>query len=322
MNIAKEKITQFNSLTEQSNNVALFCHISPDADTIGSALALAIALENINKKVRIFCDDDIPSKLYELNAHEKVEKPDKVSAKEFDLAIAIDCADFTRLGNGRFIFERIKNTIAIDHHISHVKFSNLTIMEDVSATAEIVFKLLEDKNLIDNKIAKNLFGALISDNGCFTYSSTTANSHNVAEKLYKFDFDKSETIYNIFRKKSLQSFLLKQKVLSKTKFYLDNKLAIISFFETDFQSTNTTSSDTDGIVSELMNIDVVEVGIAISQVSEYSYKISFRTKDSVNASDCASCFGGGGHKNAAGCRTNGHYEDILDKLMKIVGDRL
>lgn len=321
MNFPTEKYTKFIKKTEQSQNIALFCHISPDGDTVASALALKFALEKQNKNVTIFCDDKISKKLEWLDGASCLTD-ENMSAKLFDTAIAIDCADFTRLGQKAKIFERIKTTIAIDHHKTFEKFADLCIVDPkASATGEIMFEILDKANLVDNTIAKLIFAAIVSDNGCFSFNSTTKFSHEIASKLYDYDFSPSDVIYNINKKRSIEIFNLKQRVLSKCKFYTENKIAIITFKEEDFVATNTVSSGTDGIISELIDIDSVEIAISMSQASEYSYKVSIRSKN-VDASDCARQFGGGGHKNAAGCRINGHYEDIVEKLLKVANDRL
>ena len=117
-------------------------------------------------------------------------------------------------------------------------------------------------------------------------------------------------------------FMLENAVLTKCKFFEDDKIAIISFTENDFKQTNTSMNDTLGTIVKVIDIDTVKVAFAISEASPKSYKIMIRTKDGIDASDIAREFGGGGHIRAAGCRLNGYYEDIVDKLLKVARDRL
>lgn len=91
----------------------------------------------------------------------------------------------------------------------------------------------------------------------------------------------------------------------------------------DFSATNTTSDDTEGAINYIRDIDTVEVAVAITQTKQNnSYKVSIRTSDRVDASRIASVFGGGGHKNASGCRVSGFFEDVKDKLLKACRDEL
>ena len=103
---------------------------------------------------------------------------------------------------------------------------------------------------------------------------------------------------------------------------VDEQIAFIFFMKEDFEATGTTSDDTEGIVSELINVDSVKVAYALSQVGERNFKLSIRSKDPVDAADIAMQFGGGGHKFAAGCRVNGYLEDIAEKLTKLSKDRI
>ena len=86
--------------------------------------------------------------------------------------------------------------------------------------------------------------------------------------------------------------------------------------------TGTTAADTDGVIDPVIAIAGVEVAFSIAEVADKSFKISIRTGGGADASDIAAVFGGGGHSRAAGCRLNGYYEDIVDKLMKAARDRL
>ncbi len=113
------------------------------------------------------------------------------------------------------------------------------------------------------------------------------------------------------------------RALSKAKFFEDGKIGLIYFSQEDFLATDTAPEDTEGAINYIRDIDTVEVAAAITQTRQSnSYKVSIRTSDRVDASRIASVFGGGGHKNAAGCRISGFYEDVKDKLLKACSDEL
>lgn len=137
-----------------------------------------------------------------------------------------------------------------------------------------------------------------------------------------YGFDAGEVIYNVFKKTSINKFMLENRVLSKCKFYENNQVAIITFTAEDFKATSTSMNDTLGTIVSVIDIDSVKIAYAIAEAANKSYKIMIRTKNGVDASDIAREFGGGGHARAAGCRLNGYYEDIVDKLNKVARDRL
>ena len=88
------------------------------------------------------------------------------------------------------------------------------------------------------------------------------------------------------------------------------------------EETGTSPSDTEGMIASAIDVDGVEVAFAVSEAAEKSFKVSIRTKERADACDIASAFGGGGHSRAAGCRMNGFYEDVVDKLLKAARDRM
>ena len=100
------------------------------------------------------------------------------------------------------------------------------------------------------------------------------------------------------------------------------KIGIISFLKKDFDETNCDNSSTEGMVNNIINVIGVRVAVAISEVREQNFKVSIRTGEDVDSSKIALMFGGGGHKNAAGFRVNGYYEDVVEKILKAVRDEI
>lgn len=304
----------------RAKDIALYCHTKPDTDALGSMLALYVALKNMGKNAVVYCDSPVPDKYKCLFKSEDIVFPQK---RAHELAISLDSSSIDRLGQCKKSFLSAKSQIAIDHHKSFEKFASICYVDDnASSCAEIVFELLRDLNAIDDKIAKLLFCGIVTDSGCFSYSNVTKRTHEIACELLAYDFDASGAIYDVYRSISFDKFNLKRRALAKAKFFEDNQIAIICFSTQDFDDTHTTSDDTEGIVSELIDIKDVKVAYAVSQVGERNFKMSIRTKDPVDASDIAMTFGGGGHKNAAGCRVNGYLEDIEEKLVKLAKDRI
>lgn len=315
-----ERYSSISKSIAKANSVAVYCHTNPDGDTLCCGLAMYHALRAKGKNVEVFCDTEIPAKYMFLEGAAAVSLPSK---GVHDLAVSVDASDVDRLGGAMKSFLSAKEQIAIDHHKTHAKFADITLLDvNAAACAEIVYLLLKKMKLIDEAVAKLLFMGIVSDSGCFSYSNTTTNTHRIAIELMEYGFDASQAVYDIHKRTDMASFRLKISALNKCRFFADNKVAVIIFLNEDFEKTGTSKSNTEGIISALIDIDTVEVAYAISQVGEMNYKLSIRTKGAVDASDCAREFGGGGHKNAAGCRVNGYLEDIIDKIVKIATDRM
>lgn len=317
---AKEKFDAINAEIKKANRIAIYCHRNPDGDTLACALSVYFALSAAGKKVDVICDGNIPEKYQEMKGVGVVEYPDK---RTHDLSFAVDVSTMGQLGGSLKSFLSSKRTVAIDHHKSHEKFADITYVDSTAAAcAEIVYEYLKYSKRLSDAIAELLFTGIVTDSGCFQFSSTTKRTHEIACELLSYDFDSSAVIYRCFKRVTPNVFALKNRVYNKCKFYEDGKVGIITFRQSDFDETGTTQFDTEGIITSIIDISTVEIAFAISEVGEKSYKVSVRTKESVDASDLASEFGGGGHIRAAGLRLSGYYEDVVDKLLKVSRDRL
>lgn len=307
-------------LLKNADDIALYCHTNPDGDALSSMLALKSALEKRGKNVSAFCDSPVPAKYMCLSGAETISFPDK---KTHALGLSVDCSDIDRLGQCIKSYLSCKTSIAIDHHSTFKRFSDIALVEsNAAACAQIVYKLLKHIKAIDKEIAELLFAGLVTDSGCFSYSNVTLETMKIAAELLEYDVDSADVIFKVFKSTSINRFKLKNRALSNAKFICDEKAAYIVFKKDDFAATDTSTADTEGIVSELKDIDSVQIAFALCEVGQHSYKLSIRTKDNIDAAEMARTFGGGGHPNAAGCRVNGYSEDIIDNIIKMAIDRL
>lgn len=304
----------------RATDIALFCHTNPDCDALGSMLALYFALKKKGKSVYVYCDTPVPERLKVLVGSENVTFPQK---RVHELAISLDCSDLDRLGQCMKSFLSAKKQIAIDHHASFKRFASTCLVDaDAGACGEIVYELVKDMKALDKDIAQLLFSAIVTDTGCFAQYNSTRRSMEIACELMNFDFDAQKTIYEVYKSTSVARFKLKNLALSRTKFFQDGKIALIYVSMKDLTDTGASSEDADGIIGSLLDVDTVKVAYSLLQVGERNYKLSIRTKDGIDAYDIANVFGGGGHRFAAGCRINGYFEDIVEKLVRLASDRM
>lgn len=304
----------------KATTIAVISHINPDGDTTGSGLALYKALQMYGKKPYIFCDNEISGKIEQLPLTDRFNSEYQ---NKYDISIAVDCADKERLGDSISEFNKGKIKIVIDHHKTNARFGDLNyIVPNASATAEIMYNIVRELNCIDSTVARLLYSGLVTDSGGFTYSSVTPETMRVAGELLKYDINAHEICEHFLKKIRYNVFKLKTKVLNNAEFYENNKIGIITFRMKDFEDTDTDSSCTDGIINNIRDIDGVLIAVSIAEVKDKSFKVSFRTGEEIDSSRMAMVFGGGGHKNAAGCRISGYYEDVLDKILKVTRDEI
>ena len=203
---------------KKHDNYIILTHASPDGDTLGSAYALYYGLNEIGKTACVLCPDVIPQK-YRYFA----TKTDHV-ARENATVVAVDVADKQLLGGLKEEFGDIVD-LNIDHHISNVRYAkNLYLDSDASATAECIFELLTVMGVNINDItAKALYTGIVTDTGCFKYSSVTAKTHIIAAELYGYNIDAPEINRLMFDTKSRKLLELERMVLDASEFCVDGK---------------------------------------------------------------------------------------------------
>lgn len=316
----KERLQKIADMLKAASDIAVYCHSNPDGDTIACALSVCRALGAQGKTVTPVCEDAVPEKYLFMEGADKFIRPDK---RVHEMALAVDCSGPDRLGGASKSFLSAKKRASVDHHLSHVNFAQTDYTEaDSAACAEIIYLLLDGMGAVDKGTAALLFAGIVADSGCFQYPSTTSRTHEIAAKLIEKGIDAADIVYRVHRRLTPEVFALKMRVLSKCRLFDEGKIAVVTFTKEDFEATGTRPSDTEGIIASAIDIDGVEVAFAISEVGDKNFKVSVRTKDRADASNIAAVFGGGGHSKAAGCRMNGFYEDVKDKLLKAARDRL
>ena len=303
-----EKLFSFKS-------VALVCHVRPDGDTLGSALALSLALQSRGISTRVFCDDIVPEKFNFLSATSTVSK---YQAGEYDAFVAIDCADRTRLGEIEKAFFANKNTFVVDHHISNGRYAKVNYVQDLPSNCEVVYDIITAANVqITKEIADLLAMGIMTDTGNFKHKNVRAETFAIMSSLVGAGADVNKINYHMFSKQSKARANLFAKVMAKIRYELDERMAIITITAENLQATGAKKDETEGFIDFIMGIVGVEVGVCLLEVANNKYKVSLRSKTTdVNA--VASEFGGGGHVLASGCQLNGEYEEVVDRLVVAV----
>src|SRR5210317_232093 len=176
---------QITEALRQAKSVIIACHVFPDADAIGSQLALGNILESLGKKIFYYCEEFVSS-LYEFMPGSEMLDKNLPDISQFDAAVAVDCGDRFRLGLEADRLLQIHPFIVIDHHAGHKEFGDMNWVEaNRSSTAEMVFDLALALNAdISYNAAYNLYAAIVSDTGSFKYESTSAYTFNVASYLF------------------------------------------------------------------------------------------------------------------------------------------
>lgn len=310
-------------IIKEAGGIAIFPHVSADGDAIGSSLALALALRNAGKEVKVYMEESIPAVYKFLPGMELTafhEEADEV----MDVNIALDTGDTGRLASRGEFFFRAPCTVNIDHHVTNTKFAHHNFVDSHSAsTGEIVFLLLKEMGIEpDADIAMCLYTAIATDTGGFKYGNTTAGTHRIAAELLETGIDISELSQKIFDNTTYTKLKLTQRSIELLELYENSKLAVTVLSLADINLLGAKDEDCDGIVNIGRSIEGVEVSLLIKEKDTNVARVNLRSKNYVDVSEIAAAFGGGGHKRAAGCTLEGSLAEVKTKLIDAIKDKL
>jgi phosphoesterase RecJ-like protein len=300
-----------------AQKIVLCCHVSPDGDTLGSALGLARLLEQKGKEVTVFVDDDINKSLSFIPGIDKVQKPEAGVIVEADLFVVVDASSFDRVG---ICNEVVKAPVLlnIDHHISNTEFADYLYLDaEAAAAGEIMCDLFEAMGWeYDEAIAVDFYTAITTDCGSFRYSNTTSKTMQRAAKLLDYGVKPNE-ISDMLDIRSRKTTELLAKVLPSLTFDYEGKVAHITITNDLYDK----ETQTDSFVSYPRYTEGVEVAVMFKAVEPEVTRVSMRSSN-VDVASVALSFGGGGHLRAAGCTIYAPVEEAKAQLLAAIGKAL
>ncbi len=294
---------------------ALFTHIRPDGDALGSMCGLGLALKKKGIEIDCYCDSEVPALLSFLPNVKNVLNG--VLNNNYDMFISIDCADEFRLGKYKDAFLKHQNSINLDHHMTNTNYAKQNIIKNLSSSCELIFEAVKSLNIeFDNEIALNLYVGMVTDTGHFTQANTTSGAHIACAELIKYNIDIEYISQRLFKEISKDKLMLIQDCISNMRFFSSDKISLIGIKKEMLKQYNLDINETEGIINYAININGVMIGICLTESAKNAYKVSLRSKKGVNVAEVASIFGGGGHLQAAGFMINGCFEDVIERIVK------
>lgn len=321
--IPKEILTDINAVS----NVVLFTHSHPDGDALGSLLGFASILESLGKKVFCLIEEPV-SDLYAFLADQ-----DKISTsiEEYQqfislagtdlLSIALDCGDGDRLGNLKNDALSQRPFWVIDHHQSHRNFGTGRWVEPkCSSTGEMVYELgllLEAE--ISYNAAFNLYVAICSDTGSFRYECTGQRTMEIAAQLLGKGVKPQEIGGHLYDNFSKQRLKLMELVLGSLVLYDNDEIAFMSVTRDMLLKSGAMLQDVEGFIDLPRSLKSVKVSILLKESQDGAVSVSMRAKGECDVASIAQHFGGGGHRNAAGFRSQGEsISSVKDEVYKLL----
>ena len=303
----------------EANKILIITHVNPDGDTLGSACALKSYIKDkADILIQIKDNFNFPTTYTFLPNINNAFNLSNINTKDdvYDLVIAVDVASIDRMiDEARAIFEKAKNTIAIDHHKSNKGYAKINYIKGgISSTGEVLFDLFEKLDIqVTSDMAAGLYAAILTDTGCFKYESTTPHTFKIASKLAQSGINTSKIADLCYTNKPKKLILFQSELISNAQFCLNDKIAYTLITKEIMEKYSAKDEYTEGICETLRSISNVEVAFVLKE-TDNGVKVSIRTKE-IDATKITDAFKGGGHVRAAGCTIKAPINVAAEKLI-------
>ena len=311
-------LSQVVELIESNNSFGITSHIRPDGDSLGSSLGLYWLLRALEKDVEVIMRDGAPHSYRQLPGAGTIRVTPTVD-RPYDAVFVIECSDIDRPG---LIDLEKQFVVNIDHHSTTELFGTVNWIDPTaSACGEMVYNLCKATGVrVSKELAECVYTALITDTGSFHYSNTTERTFKIASELVRLGVRPAKTAEAIFGSYQWPKIELLGQVLATVQRDQSGHVAWMRQTLEMQAQTKASDEDADGFVNYPLTVGEVEAAALFKECSPGVYRTSLRSKGDVNVAKVAEQFGGGGHRNAAGCTLTGELRQIEEKLVPLLQD--
>ncbi len=292
------------------------CHENPEGDAIGSELALALALRKMGKTVTVLNADPVPENLRFLPGADTVVF-DEDGAK-YEVAVVLDCGSPERTGRVGAELRKCPFMVNIDHHRTNGDHAGLSLVDpDAAATGLLVHRILAAMGFeIDHDVAVNIYVAVLTDTGSFHYGNSSPEAFVVAGEMVRRGVDPWAVAEQVYETQSAMRLRLLGRVLDSLEVACGGKVASITTLRADLAEFRSGKDALEGFINYPRSIVGTEVAVSFREEDGGMVRVSFRSKGRVDVSAVAAEFGGGGHRNAAGCTVSGTVPEVKRKVLE------
>lgn len=316
-------------LLNEPRKVVITTHQKPDADAMGSSLALYHFLKQFGHTVTVISPTNWAGFLNWMPGCKQVldfESPNENAKNAIANADWIFCLDFNTLSRTKNMAERLlqakADRILVDHHREPQTevFAYGISDTNKSSTAEMIYDIIINSGHADKinlDIADCIYAGVMTDTGSFRFPSTTASVHRMVADLKDKGLVQSLVHENLFDNHSEDRFRFFGNVLlNRMEIFYEYNTALIAIPQMDLIKFNIRTGDTEGLVNFPLSIQGIKLAAIIIDRGE-ERKCSFRSKGDFDVNSFArKYFNGGGHFNAAGGQTKESLPETVEFFKK------
>lgn len=308
----------------KAKSIAIVCHVSPDGDTVGSALALRLGLAQMDKQVTLFCQDKIPGVLRFLPGAEEFRVPETAESEHYDLLLCVDVSDEKRMGRCAALKAQAAHTAQVDHHGTNTRYCEENAVDgSAPANCLIIYELLQRLGCtVMADMALCLAVGLSTDTGHLAYNSTTPEAYRVMGELLEAGAPIADAHRRLYREHPPRQVALLGKALHSLTFHHQGRISSIRLTWQDFVACGAMSEDAETIVNYGLNVQGVRMCVFARETAEGSVKLSLRAVAPHCVSGVAQSFGGGGHAQAAGATVQLSLDEAVEQVVARMAEEL
>lgn len=305
----------------------LMTHIRPDADGLGSQLALREVLTDLGKKPRVAIASKLPPRYEFLDPGRKVVEDFRLPGDTFqdcDCIVVLDTGTWNQLGDfGDYMKASPLPRAVVDHHRTQDDLGGLQFVDVTSeSTGRLAYEITRALGVSPSpRAANHLFMAMATDTGWFRHPNTSPATFTLAAELVAAGANPTELYERLYEAAPLPRLKLTGVAIDRLRLRSGGKIAYTEIVMPDYASTGAVPGDTEDLVNIPRSIENVEVALLFIEQPGGGTKISFRSR-ALDVSKLAERYGGGGHKLASGARVGGDLPTVREEVLATVAAAL
>ncbi len=311
------------AILDGAQRVCLACHIRPDADALGSMVAVARALQDRGQRVVASFGDpfEVPAILTFLPGLQLLSRPGSFPARP-EVMMTFDASSVDRLGELAGPAVAAAELVVVDHHASNTGFGSVSLVDPAAAaTAVLAAELIDRLGVpLTCDIAVGLYAGLVTDTGSFRFSATTPGVHELAARLLRAGVDPAAVSRDLYDRApfgylGVLAAALGRATLDRTAVG-GRGLVWTTVTRADREPAKLPLDAVEAVIDEIRRTDEAEVAAVLKEDDHGAWQVSVRSKDVVDVGKACTELGGGGHARAAGFAHTGSAGEAIHALKR------
>lgn len=313
---------RFKFMIDKAENIVISTHIFPDADGIGSEIALCLAMRSLGKNAICVNEEPLLERYKYLDPQDVVISLSDYKSfypdAEVNLFIVTDTNSLERIGEGvKKLALKVKEHLFIDHHPCPKEVMLVNCIDtNKAATGELAGDLIKSIGVeLTREMALPLYTAVLIDTSSFRYPTVTGNTHRLIGSLMDTGVRPPHAYNMIYGTKKITFMKLLGKVLAGVHTTKDEKIAWLTLTEDLLEKFHVDTEDTHAFINHLLVLDNIKVAVMFKEMGN-EVKVSLRSVGVIDVGVMARALGGGGHDHSAACLIEGKLEEVIKSTIE------